>query len=207
MQQSSIGTLSTLTSRQLSTTGISLDDRKLSLWDNIEVLRNRKTTRKPQVDDIDVESAVQAAGIKDDDWVQKLLDVEEEQLILIICFLMNESNIDSKTIKSARAGLPSFSTTKWSDFAAQAGLPDDPSYLKLGYFKTPVYQLPPSFHNAIFEISWHAQDVNEVLAVQTCEESRVRILDSMILMYLQFLMQFILAVYCPHSGSVSGPSG
>ena len=152
--QSSLGAFGTMTSRQpLPSTGFSLD-RKLSSWDNIEVSRERKKTHKPQVDDVDVESAVQAAGIKDDDWVQKLLDVEEEQqLILIISYLMNERNIDNKTIKSARTELPSFSTEAWSNFAAQAGLPDDPSYLKLGYFKTPVYQLPPSFHNAIFENS------------------------------------------------------
>jgi len=137
----------------------------------------RNETLKRLVNDVDVEFAIAAAGIKDDDWLQKLLDLEEEQLILIISFLLNKGNIDNKSIKSARTELPSFSTTKWRDFAAQAGLSEDPSYLRLQYFETPVYQLPPSFHNAVFENSWRAQDAYEEIVVQKCRESRIRILD------------------------------
>ncbi len=125
LQQSSIRTL---TSRQLPSTGFSLN-RKLSSW---EALRNE--TLKRLVNDVDVEFAIAAAGIKDDNWLQKLLDLEEEQLILIISFLLNKGNIDNKSIKSDRTELPSFSTTKWRDFAAQAGLSEDPSYLRLQYF-------------------------------------------------------------------------
>ena len=132
---------------------------------------------KRPADDANVETAIQAAGIEDDDWIQKLLKVDKEQLILIVSLIVNKSNIDNKSIKRARTELPSFSTEKWIDFAARAGLPEHPSYLQLEYFDTPVYQLPPSFHKAVFENSWRAQDVYQEAVEQTREESRARILD------------------------------
>jgi len=133
--------------------------------------------KRPAEDDANVETAIQAAGIKDNDWVQKLLEVDKEQLTLIVSLIANKSNIDNKSIKKARTELSSFSTTKWIDFAARAGLPDDPSYLGLEPFVTPVYQLPPSFHKAVFENAWRTQDVYQETVEQTREESRVRILD------------------------------
>jgi hypothetical protein len=126
---------------------------------------------KRPADDADVETAIQAAGIKDDDWIDKLLEVDEEQLILIVCDIVNRS------IKKARTELPSSSAAKWTDFAARAGLPENPSYLPLGYFEAPVYQLPPSFHKAVFENSWRAQDVYQEAVELPSGESRVRILD------------------------------
>ena len=66
---------------------------------------------KRPADDVDVESAVQAAGIKDGDWVQKLLDVEEKQLVLLISLLLDKGNIDNRSVKRART---SSSTAKWS---------------------------------------------------------------------------------------------
>ena len=65
----------------------------------------------------DVETAIQAAGINDDDWMQKLLEVDKEELILIVSQIVNEGNIDNRSIKKARIELPSFSTAKWIDFA------------------------------------------------------------------------------------------
>lgn len=130
---------------------------------------------KRSADDADVETAIQATNIDDDDWMQKLLQVDEDPLILIISQILNKCNIEMKTIKKARIELPSFSLAKWADFAQQAGLPRNPDNLQLEHFSTPVYQLPPSFHKAIFESSWHAQDVYQ--EVVTREESRVRTLD------------------------------
>ena len=126
----------------------------------------------------DVETAIQAAGINDDDWMQKLLEVDKEELILIVSQIVNEGNIDNRSIKKARIELPSFSTAKWIDFARRADLPEDPEYLGLEQFNTPVYQLPPSFHKAIFENSWRAQDVYREVVDQSREESRVRVLDA-----------------------------
>lgn len=66
---------------------------------------------------------------------------------------------------------------KWIKFAARSGLPEDPSYLQLKNFYTPIYQLPPSFHKAVFENSWRAQDVHEEAMEQGSKESRFRVLD------------------------------
>ena len=132
---------------------------------------------KRPAEDANVETAIRAAGIKDDDWMQKLLEVDKEQLILIVSLIVNKSNIDNKSIKKARTELSSFSTAKWIDFAVRAGLPDNPSYLQLEYFDTPIYQLPPSFHKAVFENSWRSQDVYQEAVEQTREESRLRIMD------------------------------
>ncbi|KAI0286179.1 hypothetical protein BC826DRAFT_918404 [Russula brevipes] len=132
---------------------------------------------KRPADDANVETAFQAADINDDYWMKKLLEVDKDQLTLILSLIANKGNIDNRSIKKSRIELPSFSTAKWIDFARRADLPEDPSYLQLEHFDTPVYQLPPSFHKAIFENSWRAQDVYQELVVQTREESRVRILD------------------------------
>src|SRR6266852_1481166 len=128
---------------------------------------------KRPVDNVEVEEAMQAVGIEDNDWLQKLLAVEREQLVLIISCLVNEKSIDNRSIKRARTELPFFSTAKWINFAAKAKLPENPFYLQLTDFETPVYQLPPSFHKAIFENSWRAQDVYQEVVEQTREEYRI----------------------------------
>jgi hypothetical protein len=128
---------------------------------------------KRLADNSDVETAIHAAGIKDDDWIQKLLEVDKEHLILIIGLIVNKGNIDNSRIKKARIELPSFSAAKWTDFAARAGLPESPQYLELDDYETPVYQLPPSFHESVFENSWRTQDVYQEAAAQTREESRL----------------------------------
>jgi hypothetical protein len=144
-----------------------------TLYSNTPIGKGWTTPKRP-ADDLDVATAIQAAGIKDDDWIQKLLEVDKEQLTLIASLIVNKSNIDNRTIKKTRTAL---STAKWTDFAARAGLPEDPGYLKLGYFETPVYLLPPSFHKAVFESSWHAQDVYQEAVEQTRGGSRLGILD------------------------------
>jgi hypothetical protein len=131
----------------------------------------------PPADRTDVKTAIQDVNIKDNSWIQKLLEADQDQLTLIIGHLANKGNINDRSIDRARAQLPSFSTAKWADFAAKVGLPEDPHYLPLEYFQTPVYQLPPSFHKAAFESSWHTQDVYQEVMEQTRKESRIRILD------------------------------
>jgi hypothetical protein len=128
---------------------------------------------KRPVDDSDVETAIQSTGIKDDDWIQKLLEVDKEELILIVSLIVNKSNIDNRSIKRARIELPSFSTAKWTDFAARAGLPENPSCLEPDDYETPVYQLPPSFHESVLENSWRTQDVYQEAVEQTREETRI----------------------------------
>jgi len=113
----------------------------------------------------------------EDGWMKKLLDIDNDSLILIVCELCNQGRITNKRIKAGRISLPSFSTAKWDQFASSIGLPEDPEDVDLDSFFTPVYQLPPSFHTANFESAWRAQDVYQEKASQTREEARVRILD------------------------------
>lgn len=102
--------------------------------------------------DIDIEDVIQSVDLEEG-WMQKLLEVDDEELALIIGDLANQSNLTNKSIKKARTTLPSFCTEKWADFARRVDLPTDPEYLGLEFFKTPVYQLPPSFHEAVVENS------------------------------------------------------
>ena len=67
-------------------------------------------------------------------------DTAKEDLALILG--------DRGGINNRRNVLPSFSTTKWDDVATQTGLPPNANSLAL---ETPIYQLPPSSHKAIFE--------------------------------------------------------
>src|SRR5258708_24433981 len=131
---------------------------------------------KRPVDDTDVETAIQALDIKDNNWIQKFLEINKEQLALVIGHLADKGNIDNRSIKRARTQLPSFSTEMWADFAAGVDLPEEPRNLNLGSFHTPAYQLPPSFHKAVLEGSWHALDVYQEVVEQTREQSRIRIL-------------------------------
>jgi hypothetical protein len=123
-----------------------------------------------------IEDAVSLVDLEDG-WMQKLLAIDSETLVLILCELCNQGRITSKRIKTGRTSLPSFSTAKWDQFASRIGLPEDPQDVDLDSFTTPIYQLPPSFHTANFESAWRAQDVYQEKASQTREETRVRILD------------------------------
>ena len=113
----------------------------------------------------------------EDGWMKKLLDIDNDSLILILCELCNQGRITNKRIKAGRISLSSFSTAKWDQFASSIGLPEDPEDVDLDSFFTPVYQLPPSFHIANFESAWRAQDVYQEKASQTREETIIRILD------------------------------
>jgi hypothetical protein len=46
---------------------------------------------KRRADDPDVETAIQSTGIKDDDWLQKLLEVDKDELILIVSLIVNKA--------------------------------------------------------------------------------------------------------------------
>ncbi|KAI0298866.1 hypothetical protein BC826DRAFT_967215 [Russula brevipes] len=74
--------------------------------------------------------------------------------------------------EKAQTRLPT-ATAKWTNFAIQAGLPEDPTFVPLKYFDTPVYHLPPSFHKAVFENSWHRQDVYS----EPMDQETLKILD------------------------------
>lgn len=63
-----------------------------------------------------------------------LLNVPKDSLVRILGEIANKANIDSGSPMTTRT-------------------------LSLERFLTPSYPLPPSFHEAIFEYSWRAQDI------------------------------------------------
>ena len=60
-------------------------------------------------------SRLQSVNIADD-WIEKLLKIDKDDLTLILGELANRGNIDNHDFKKARSTL-SFSDAKWDDFA------------------------------------------------------------------------------------------
>jgi hypothetical protein len=87
------------------------------------------------------------------------------------------ADLPTATFKKARVGLPSFSAAKWSKFARQYGLSEDPSFLNLEFFTTPRYRLPSSLHEAMFENAWRWRDVYLEAVAQERVEARLRLLE------------------------------
>jgi hypothetical protein len=85
---------------------------------------------------------------------------------------INNRGFKKKEKAHWQTGLPT-ATVKWIKFAQQAGLPENPTHVPLKYFDTPVYHLPPSFHKAVFENSWHRQDVYS----EPMDQETLKILD------------------------------
>ncbi|KIM48459.1 hypothetical protein M413DRAFT_22952 [Hebeloma cylindrosporum] len=72
-----------------------------------------------------------------DDWVEKLLEIDDEALILIVCELCNKVLITNKRIKYGdRISHPSFSTLKWDQLASSFSLPEEPEDTDLDTFVT-----------------------------------------------------------------------
>jgi hypothetical protein len=124
----------------------------------------------------DVDGAIESVNLEEG-WFDTLLTVEPDVLALIMGELANLAKVRMSQIKRARTGLESFSKAKWVTFAEHFGLPSDAAQLQLGHFPTPTYRLPLSFHEAVFETAWRAQDVFQERVKQNREAARVRILD------------------------------
>jgi hypothetical protein len=91
---------------------------------------------------------------------------------------MRYSSLRSLAKRSAIKTKVSFSKTKWTEFAAECGLPPTrPLWLDLVHFTTPKYRLSPSFHEAILENAWHWQDVYRERKDQVREAARLRLLE------------------------------
>ena len=114
-------------------------------------------------------------------WMQKILELDKDDLAVILGDLANKSKITNSTLKRVRMTLPSFSVAnlKWEDFAERSGLPWDPGFLalRLQPFETPYYALPSSFHEAIIENAWRAQDVYREKSMHWGDEALIRLLD------------------------------
>src|SRR6266550_6711422 len=109
--------------------------------------------------------------------MEQLLQVDRDELTKLLAHISNEASITTAMIEAAKTELPSFSTTKWTEFAKTSGLPEDPSDLELEHFSTPRYRLPLSFQVSMFENAWHWHDVYGEKIIHTREAPRVKILE------------------------------
>jgi hypothetical protein len=97
-----------------------------------------------------------------------------DDLAMLLGEIANHGKVKTSAIKKARTGLPSFSGTK---FLETFGFPSTLDNDLFERVSTPVYWLPPSIHEIMFEAAWHTQDVYQERQVQRREEAKVRIMD------------------------------
>jgi hypothetical protein len=110
-------------------------------------------------------------------WLDKLLELPIDELTKLLGDIANHGKVKTAAIKMARTSLPSFSSTKWIDFAERFGLHNKLENNQFEQVITPVYHLPPSLHEIMFEAAWHVQDVYQERREQRREVARVRIVD------------------------------
>ncbi|KAF8221790.1 hypothetical protein L208DRAFT_1414470, partial [Tricholoma matsutake] len=110
-------------------------------------------------------------------WLDKLLELPTDELAKLLGDIANHGKVKTAVIKKARTSLPSFSGVKRSDFAERFGLPDSLENNRFERVVTPVYRLPPSIHEIMFEAGWRTQDVYQERQAQRREVARVRIMD------------------------------
>ena len=110
-------------------------------------------------------------------WLNKLLELPTDELAKFLGDIANHGKVKTAAIKKARTSLPSFSGVKWTDFAERFGLPDSLENNRFKRVVTPVYCLPPSVHEIMFEAGWRTQDVYQERQAQRREAARVRIMD------------------------------
>ncbi|KAF8816310.1 hypothetical protein BYT27DRAFT_7277196 [Phlegmacium glaucopus] len=110
-------------------------------------------------------------------WLAKFLELPEDDLAKLLSDIANHGNIKTAAITKARTSLPSFSGAKWTDFAEKFGLPNKLENTRFEQVTTPVYSLPPSLHEIMFEAAWHTQDVYQERRKQRREMAGVRIMD------------------------------
>jgi len=108
--------------------------------------KNRKVVTTPE----EVEAS-------EEGWLDKFLDMETDDLARLLGEIANRGKVKTAAIKKARTSLPSFSGAKWRPFADS--FPDTLDNNLLVQVLTPVYWLPPSTHEVMFETAWHTQDV------------------------------------------------
>ena len=106
--------------------------------------------------------------------LEKLLELPGEDLAKLLGHIANRGNIKTAAIEKARTSLPSFSDT---DFADNFVFPDTLENNRFERVVTPIYSLPPSVHEIMFEAAWHTQDVYQERQHQRRAAARVRIMD------------------------------
>ena len=110
-------------------------------------------------------------------WLAKLLELPGDDLAKLIGDIANRGKIKTAAINKPRTTLPSFSGEGWTGFAECFGLPGGLESNQLERIVTPIYRLPPSVHEIMFEEAWHTQDVYQERQEQRRATARARIMD------------------------------
>jgi hypothetical protein len=154
--------------------------------------KRRKVTVEDTTSSVDLEEG----------WVTKLLELPGDELAKLLGDIANHGKIKTAAIRKARISLPSFCCEKWTDFAEQFGIPDKLDNNRFEQVVTPIYSLPPSVHELMFEAAWRTQDVYQERQEQRREAARVRIMDPVRQRLVKLLRAAIL-VYASTSFALS----
>lgn len=119
---------------------------------------------------INTAEEVAASADLEEGWLDKFLELPTDELAKLLGHIANHGKVKTAAIKMAR-------TTKWIVFAERFGLRDRLEDNRFERVVTPVYRLPPSVHEIVFEAAWHTQDVYLERQVQRREAARARIMD------------------------------
>ena len=116
-----------------------------------------------------------------DALIDKVVEfLSTDELAKLLGLVANRGKVKTTTFKMARTKLPSFFGAKWIDFVKGSGFCptlEDNHCWQFDHVVTPVYRLPPSIHEIMFEEAWHIQDVYRERRVQNSQEARSRIMD------------------------------
>ncbi|KIM72234.1 hypothetical protein PILCRDRAFT_804089 [Piloderma croceum F 1598] len=134
----------------------------------------RKGNRRLQIHTVD---DVAASVDLEEGWVNKFLELPGDELAKVLGDIANHGKIKTAAIRKARSSLPSFSGPRLTDFAGRFGLPNSLENTEFEPVVTPVYNLPPSVHEIMFEAAWHTLDVYQEKHKHMGEVTMVRILD------------------------------
>lgn len=142
-------------------------------------------------------------------WTDTVLKLPRDEIVKYIVDVADQAGI--KITDDDPEGYPSFSVAKWPSLAEKFGLA---SCFENNVFErviTPVYNLPPSVHEDMFEAAWRSQDVYQELPEQRRQITRLRIMDPV----CDFLFSILhaidsghgpLAVPCSHFRNLSRSS-
>ncbi|KAF5384070.1 hypothetical protein D9615_003421 [Tricholomella constricta] len=100
-------------------------------------------------------------------------------LAKLIVQIADRGKVLLAALKKAGISLPSDSGVEWTDFAERFGLAKQLENARLEKIIIPMFHLPPSIHEIMFEEAWHTQDVYQERHVQRIERgsARFRIMD------------------------------
>ena len=135
----------------------------------------QKTNKRRKV--VTTAEEVAASVDLEEGWLDKLLELPTDELAKLLGDIANQGKVKTAAIKKARTSPLLFSGVKWTDFAERFGLPDSLENNQLEQVVTPVYRLPPSVHEIMFEAGWRTQDVYQERQAQRREAARFRIMD------------------------------